>query len=154
MVLGKTIMKRSGVMPWLVGEIASSQLGGIWGTIMGLIPAPKGKNAWIVRGIQFGSLAWMIDMSIGARSIPKAVQGDVSPKDAFLWWTQHQIFGLTTSYLLDANPNILGNAIERIKPRRISQPVLASSVSTNDQSDSLWSTEEPDRSAVTNYDLW
>jgi hypothetical protein len=107
MVLGKTILKRHGVTQWLVGEVASSQLGSFWGTAMGLLPEAKGKNAWVSRGVLMSSLAWMVDMGIGARSIPRAVQGDVSPKDALMWWAQHLIFGLFTSYCLDGNPEAL-----------------------------------------------
>lgn len=130
-VLGKSLMKRKGTTQWIVGEIASSQLGCFWGGIMGGLPQPQGKNAWIVRGMLVGSLAWMIDMGLGARSIPRAVQGDVSAKDALMWWTQHLVFGITASYLLDGNPDVVANIKQYVQKARAKQ--VAGAVHLDDQ---------------------
>ena len=105
LVLGKRWIKRQGTQQWLLGELSNTVLGGLWGTVMGIMPPPHGNRAWITRGIQYGSLSWLIDLSLGANAARQSIQGPAQPQDALVWWTQHVAFGLTASYLLHANPH-------------------------------------------------
>lgn len=105
LVSGKQRRKQKALAQGLLGELRNAVLGGLWGTVMGIMPPPHGDRTWITRGIQYGSLSWFIDLSLGANMARRSIQGSPRSQEVLIWWTQHAAFGLTASYFLHVNPN-------------------------------------------------
>ncbi len=96
LILGKSLTKRHGLAPQLVGEMAAMNVGGIWSLL--IMPVAGRHMPWVQEGVLLASVSWAIDLAIGARTIP-AIQGDLRPADALWHFLEHMVYGLVTTGL-------------------------------------------------------
>jgi hypothetical protein len=100
-ILGRSILRRQGLIPYFVGEIAGLGIGGGYGTTLALATKnEQEKSSWIHRGMMLGTLAWTVNLTLASRATPKTLHRRVSSADALVYYTHHLVYGLVTAGLM------------------------------------------------------
>lgn len=109
-VLGKTLLKRKGAYQYIVGTIANSLIGGIYGSLLALLmhnpkfsaPAKNARKNFLnslITGAIFGQIVWLANTYISSQQAPTII-GNQKAKSSLWLFLIHTLYGLTTAVLI------------------------------------------------------